>query len=118
MKTIVTGGAGFLGSHLCDLLFEKGHHNVNTGIVYIFNTYGSRMRAGDDRVVPNFINQALCEGILRYMGMVRGSFLRSCLWMILRSGGGIFRGRWMCWDERLRWGGGMGWRGQWCILKM
>jgi len=24
MKTIVTGGAGFLVSHLCDLLLEKG----------------------------------------------------------------------------------------------
>ncbi|AFV24578.1 NAD-dependent epimerase/dehydratase [Methanolobus psychrophilus R15] len=25
MRSIVTGGAGFLGSHLCDLLIEKGH---------------------------------------------------------------------------------------------
>ena len=60
MKTIVTGGAGFLGSHLCDPLLEKGHHNVDTRILRIFNTYGPRMRAGDGRAVPNFINQALC----------------------------------------------------------
>ncbi len=34
-------------------------HKVNTRIVRIFNTYGSRMRAGDGRVVPAFISQAL-----------------------------------------------------------
>ncbi|WP_445475054.1 UDP-glucuronic acid decarboxylase family protein [Methanococcoides methylutens] len=28
MKSIVTGGAGFLGSHLCDLLIEKGHEVI------------------------------------------------------------------------------------------
>jgi len=28
MKTIITGVAGFLGSHLCDLLFDKGHEVI------------------------------------------------------------------------------------------
>ena len=28
MKTIVTGGAGFLGSHLCDLILERGHEVI------------------------------------------------------------------------------------------
>lgn len=32
---------------------------VNVGIVRIFNTYGPRLRAGDGRVVSNFIVQAL-----------------------------------------------------------
>lgn len=35
------------------------YHKVDTRIVRIFNTYGPRMRVGDGRVVPNFINQAL-----------------------------------------------------------
>ena len=35
------------------------HHGVSTRIARIFNTYGPRMRAGDGRVVPAFICQAL-----------------------------------------------------------
>jgi len=35
------------------------YHNINTGIVRIFNTYGPRMRLDDGRVIPNFIQQAL-----------------------------------------------------------
>jgi dTDP-glucose 4,6-dehydratase len=35
------------------------HHNVDTRIVRIFNTYGPRMRVDDGRMVPNFIHQTL-----------------------------------------------------------
>jgi dTDP-glucose 4,6-dehydratase len=34
-------------------------HGLDTRIVRIFNTYGTRMRLDDGRVVPNFIGQAL-----------------------------------------------------------
>ncbi|MEL7271412.1 MAG: NAD-dependent epimerase/dehydratase family protein, partial [Bacteroidota bacterium] len=34
-------------------------HGLDTRIVRIFNTYGSRMRLNDGRVVPAFIGQAL-----------------------------------------------------------
>ena len=35
------------------------YHNLETRIVRIFNTYGSRMRLNDGRVLPAFIGQAL-----------------------------------------------------------
>jgi len=35
------------------------YHGIDTRIVRIFNTYGSRMRLDDGRAVPNFIDQAL-----------------------------------------------------------
>jgi dTDP-glucose 4,6-dehydratase len=35
------------------------HHGIDTKIVRIFNTYGSRMRLDDGRVLPNFMGQAL-----------------------------------------------------------
>jgi len=43
-------------------------HGVNTRIVRIFNTYGPRMRAGDGRVVPAFITQALAGEPLTVFG--------------------------------------------------
>ena len=35
------------------------YHNVDTRIVRIFNTYGTRMRVKDGRALPNFMCQAL-----------------------------------------------------------
>ncbi len=35
------------------------YHGIDTRIVRIFNTYGSRMRLDDGRAIPNFINQAM-----------------------------------------------------------
>jgi dTDP-glucose 4,6-dehydratase len=44
------------------------HHGIDTRIVRIFNTYGPRMRAGDGRVVPTFICQALAGEPLTVFG--------------------------------------------------
>ena len=44
------------------------HHGLETRIVRIFNTYGPRMRAGDGRVVPAFICQALANKSLTVFG--------------------------------------------------
>ncbi len=51
------------------------HHGVDTRIARIFNTYGPRMRKGDGRVVPTFINQALGAEDLTIFG--DGSHTRS-----------------------------------------
>ncbi len=68
-------------------------HGVDTRIVRIFNTYGPRMRAGDGRVVPAFITQALAGEPLTVFG--DGSQTRSfCyvedevdgIWRLLNSG--------------------------------
>ncbi len=43
-------------------------HKIDTRIVRIFNTYGTRMRLDDGRVVPNFIQQALLKEPLTVYG--------------------------------------------------
>ena len=43
-------------------------HDVNTGIVRIFNTFGPRMRPDDGRAIPNFIRQALAGGPVTVAG--------------------------------------------------
>ncbi len=43
-------------------------HAMNTRIVRIFNTYGSRMRTNDGRAVPNFLLQALQKQPLTVYG--------------------------------------------------
>jgi dTDP-glucose 4,6-dehydratase len=50
-------------------------HHIDTRIVRIFNTYGSRMRLDDGRVMPNFIQQALRKEPLTIYG--DGSHTRS-----------------------------------------
>jgi dTDP-glucose 4,6-dehydratase len=51
------------------------HHGVDARIARIFNTYGPRMRKGDGRVVPTFINQALAGEDLTVYG--EGTHTRS-----------------------------------------
>jgi dTDP-glucose 4,6-dehydratase len=71
---------------------HRRHHDVNTGIVRIFNTHGPRMREFDGRSVPNFVRQALRNEPVTVTG--DGSQTRSIqyvddlvegVWRLLRS---------------------------------
>ncbi len=44
------------------------YHNIDTRIVRIFNTYGSRMRLRDGRALPTFFRQALCNEPITVFG--------------------------------------------------
>jgi dTDP-glucose 4,6-dehydratase len=46
----------------------RNHHQINTGIVRIFNTFGPRMRPNDGRAIPNFIRQALHDAPITVAG--------------------------------------------------
>ena len=60
-KVLVTGGAGFLGSHLCDRLIEKGNY-----VICLDNLY-TGSKANIDHLMHNdnfkFINHNICEPI-------------------------------------------------------
>jgi len=58
------------GKRFAETLTLTYHRKLHTkiGIVRIFNTYGARMHAGDGRVVPTFISEALKNNPLPIFG--------------------------------------------------
>lgn len=58
------------GKRFAEALVMTYHraHNLPTGIIRIFNTYGPRMRGEDGRVLPNFIKQAMHDEPLTVYG--------------------------------------------------
>lgn len=61
MKILVTGGAGFIGSHLCDMLLEKGHSVIALDNLLTGSTDNIAHLAGRDDF--KFINHDVTEYI-------------------------------------------------------
>jgi len=58
MKILVTGGAGFLGSHLCEKLLQKGH-----SVLCLDNFYSSR-RENLSRLTNNPNLEVICHDVI------------------------------------------------------
>src|SRR5437867_3764877 len=69
--SIVTGGAGFLGSHLCDLLLSKGHRVVAIDNLITGSVANIEQLAGNDRF--KFIKHNVTDYIY-YGGSVQNVF--------------------------------------------
>jgi nucleoside-diphosphate-sugar epimerase len=59
MRTVITGGAGFLGSHLCDKLIEQGHDVICIDNLCTGSKNNIRHLLNSDRFT--FIDQDVCE---------------------------------------------------------
>ena len=60
-RVLITGGAGFIGSHLCDLFLDKGHEVIAMDNLLTGSIRNIEHHAGNDRF--RFINQDVTEYI-------------------------------------------------------
>jgi len=61
MRVLITGGAGFIGSHLCDLLVSRGHEVIALDNLVTGSTKNIEQLAGNDRF--KFIKHDVTEYI-------------------------------------------------------
>lgn len=69
MRVLVTGGAGFIGSHLCEALLERG---AEVTLLDNFDRYYDPLRKRDN--ISNFVGRVrLVEGDIRDRSVLRGA---------------------------------------------
>ncbi|HKW02482.1 MAG TPA: NAD-dependent epimerase/dehydratase family protein [Vicinamibacterales bacterium] len=73
MKTLLTGGAGFVGSHLADALLDRGHEvlvidDLSTGSMD--NIAHLKGRRGFEYVIDTVMNEPLMAGLVERSDMV------------------------------------------------
>jgi len=61
MRVLITGGAGFIGSHLCDLMLSRGHEVIALDNLVTGSTKNIEQLAGNDRF--KFIKHDVTEYI-------------------------------------------------------
>jgi len=82
MRALITGGAGFIGSHLCDALLGEGHHVV---CVDNFVTGSARnvshlKTAARFELVEQDVNRPYDVGRVDYVFTLRRPPVRSITW--------------------------------------
>ena len=68
MRTIVTGGAGFIGSHLCEKLLKQGHD------VICIDNLGSGSLENIMHLIK-YINQIILLLLISFTGYITGLFV-------------------------------------------
>ncbi len=76
MKIIVTGGAGFIGSHLCKTLLANGHHVLC--IDNFCDYYDPAIKRGNIREILDSDRFQLCEGDIRDRKFLNDAFRQPC----------------------------------------
>ena len=59
MKTLVTGGAGFIGSHLCELLLTRGHHVI--AVDNLLSGRTANLKSFADHAHFRFLERDICD---------------------------------------------------------
>jgi len=81
MKILVTGGSGFIGSHLCERLLADGHKVINLDNFCDF--YDPKIKRSNISWSQKQVNYHLCEGDIRDQDFVEKVFRENEIEMVI-----------------------------------